>query len=206
MAFNNCNSTGFYGGRVVEFGSGMDDTININGGLLNGIKGSLLLFNDTGITTQSLTVNCTAQLQRLQPSQEIDTGVRLNSKIKVVSSVTDVYKTTEIIEIGDVLIYADEFGVAVKKSVASETNNYIVGIAQSDALSGEFVTVRKSGLCAVKFDSAIGANIEMTISDSIGGSLKAAASGDKVIAVTSLASSDTVNDEFNPGLVMVVLM
>ncbi|EPG4957839.1 TPA: hypothetical protein ACNVAS_002432 [Citrobacter amalonaticus] len=212
IEFNNCKSLkGFYGGRIVDFGSGQEDVIAINGGVLFGELANLLCFDNgvKGTVTPSLTVTGSVPMRRVQLSQKVDNiGTIYNCSFPIIiTGFSQLYVAAEYIEDGD-LVVENAYGSRVSKT--GKTSYYFqpAGVALNSSAVGGRVSVQTSGIAAVKYEQSLGeiqpgsavTNGKITGSE---GKVCAATQGSNVIgaALVSTAFSKTVT----PGRAWVYL-
>lgn len=191
VEFNDCFSAkGWYGGRIVDYGSGQKDTVSIRGGALWGEFANLLCFANTGVTVPSITVMGNAPVRIVRTHQNVGGGTILrNISPIVITGFSSLYQADGAIERGD-LISVGVFQKIAKKAETGVRYKYKLGVALHAAANGEPIAVQEFGVAAVKFDPAItAAQVEVSNSASTPGMIRAAIAGDGIIGTTAATTA-----------------
>lgn len=209
VEFNNCQSLrGFYGGRVVDYGSTQEDIISINGGCLKGDYANLLCFSNglPGTVTPSILVTGDVPITRVALQQQINSGgtvYKCEFPIAI-SGFSEQYVAAETLETGDI-VNPDAYGSKVSKMLSTtryKTCNH--GVVLNPAVFGGRVSVQRRGIAAVKFSGApMITNTEISNSSTENGKVQAAVTGDGILGVTHIGTAASTG--ITPGLAWVTL-
>ncbi|HFY0733491.1 phage tail fiber domain-containing protein [Citrobacter amalonaticus] len=184
VEFNNCKSLrGFYGGRVVDYGSGQEDVVAINGGVLIGEFANLLCIDNgpAGAITPSITVTGSVPIRRIQLAQQVLSGAIYKCGFPIsIEGFSCMFIAGEALDDGD-LVLENAYGTRVSKTPLSSFPYRPVGVVLNKVASGGRVTVQTSGIAAVKYDLAAG---EIATSAPITNAKTAGANG-KVVAAST---------------------
>lgn len=193
VTFNDCNSLkGWYGGRIVDYASGHQDIISINGGSLRGEFADLLCFSLVEAeTAPSLTVTGNVPIRNVRTRQTTSTSTYECHFPVVISGFSDMFRAGSTLEIGD-LVKLNAYQTEADKALASTRYRYALGAVINNTASGGRVSVQYSGLASVKFsDVSIASNVEVTNSSTVDGKVATANSGDGVIGATIVSTGFT---------------
>lgn len=209
VTFNDCKSLkGFYGGRIVDYGSTQEDIISINGGVLLGELGDLLCFSNglPGTVAASITVTGDVPITRVALEQDID-GLGTIWKCEfpiVIQGFSEMYKAGEALETGD-LVSLNSYGNTASKALTSIRYKHLIGgVVINPVAFGGRVAVQKRGIAAVKFTPAsISSNTEISNSSTTNGEVQVAVTGDGVLGSTIVSTGFSTG--VTPGLAWVSL-
>ena len=196
VEFNDCKSLrGFYGGRVVDYGSGQNDVVSIKGGVLLGTHGNLLCFNNglEGTIQESITVTGDVPITRVQLTQELSNGNVYKCEFPIsISGFSEVFLANEPLEDGD-LVVSSVYGTSALKAATTNYSYRPLGVVLNSVGTGGLVSVQKSGIAAIKYTSAsIPGNTQLTNSKTVSGEVDVAITGDNIVGSTIPSSSSTI--------------
>ena len=191
VAFNSCKSLkGWYGGRLVDYASGHEDTVSINGGVLLGEFADLLCLSvNNGVANPSITLTGNCPVKSVRTYQQASTRILTCSFPICVEGFSKLYRAGTALERGD-LVKFDAYGREVNKASAGTRYKYKLGVVLNDVVLGGRVAVQEHGLAHVKFaPSSIGGNFEVSNSSSVDGKIQIATALDGVIGTTVVSTS-----------------
>lgn len=205
--FNDCKSLkGWYGGRVVDYGSNNEDIISINGGLLLGEFAELLCFSvGNGITKPSITVTGNVPIKSIRTEQETASGSYACCFPVVISGFSRLYRASKLMNSGE-LVQFDAYQRSVTSAIASKRYKHRLGVVINNLADlGGRVAIQEAGVAAVLYDSneVFYTNTEITNSKEVDGYISKAENGDGVIGTT--VASSGFSETKTPGKVWVYL-
>lgn len=211
IEFNNCKSLrGFYGARIVDYGSGQEDIVAINGGVLVGEFANILCIDNgpAGAIVPSITVTGSVPIRRIQLSQQVLSGAIYKCSFPVViDGFSCMFIANEALEDGD-LVNENAYGSRVSKTSLSSFSYKPTGVMLNKVASGGRAAVQVSGIAAVKYDLtageiATGAPITNAKTTGANGKVVAAQTGSNVIGAT--IASTPFSTTVTPGRAWIYL-